>query len=112
MRCIYKKKHYLTLTKVTHKAAQYSRHHVTYAPEKFRKIKVPNKGPFVSTDGQQTDFGRKLTLSLPNATVVEFTVHCQTRLQAKFKGTVDSCLFLTVIRNATLCSLFQNVQGT
>ena len=33
-----------------------------------------------------------LTLSLPNATVVEFTVHCQTRLQSKFKGTVDSCL--------------------
>ena len=53
-----------------------------------------------------------LTLSLPNATVVEFTVHCQTRLQSKFKGTVDSCLFLTVIRNATLCSLFQTVKGT
>ena len=53
-----------------------------------------------------------LTLSLPNATVVEFTVHCQTRLQSKFKGTVDSCLFLTVIRNTTICSLFQNVQGT
>ena len=35
-----------------------------------------------------------LTLSLPNATVVEFTVHCQTRLQSKFTGTVDSCLFL------------------
>ena len=34
-----------------------------------------------------------LTLSLPNATVVEFTIHCQTRLQSKFKGTVDSCLF-------------------
>ena len=30
-----------------------------------------------------------LTLSLQNATVVEFTVHCQTRLQS-FKGTVDS----------------------
>ena len=53
-----------------------------------------------------------VTLSLPNATVVEFTVHCQTRLQSKFKGTVESCLFLTVIRNATICSLFQNVQGT
>ena len=53
-----------------------------------------------------------LTLSLPNATVVEFTVHCQTRLQSKFKGTVDSCLFLTVLRNAFLCSLFQIVQGT
>ena len=26
-----------------------------------------------------------------------------------FKGTVDSCLFLTVIRNATLCSLLQTV---
>ena len=34
-----------------------------------------------------------LTLSLPNATVVELIVHCQTRLQSKFKGTVDSCLF-------------------
>ena len=34
-----------------------------------------------------------LTLSLPNATVVECTVHCQTQLQSKFKGTVDSCLF-------------------
>ena len=32
-----------------------------------------------------------LTLWLPNATVVEFTVHCQKRLQSKFKGTVDSC---------------------
>ena len=53
-----------------------------------------------------------LTLSLPNATVVEFTVYCQTRLQSKFKGTVDGCLLLTVIRDANLCSLFQNVQGT
>ena len=53
-----------------------------------------------------------LTLSLPNATVVEFYVHCQTRLQSKFKGTFNSCQFLTVIRDATLCSLFQNVQGT
>ena len=52
-----------------------------------------------------------LTLSLPNATVVELTVHCQTRLQSKFKGTVDTCLFLAVIRNANLCSLFQTVQG-
>ena len=51
----------------------------------------------------------QLTLSLPNATVVEFTLHCQTRLQSKFKGTVDSCLFLTVIRDANLCFLFQNV---
>ena len=34
-----------------------------------------------------------LTLSLPNATVVEFTDHCQTRLQSKLKGTVDNCLF-------------------
>ena len=49
------------------------------------------------------------TLSLPNATVVVFTIHCQTRLQSKFKGTVDSCLFLTVIRDATLCSLFQQM---
>ena len=53
-----------------------------------------------------------LTLSLPNATVVEFTVHCQARLQSKSRGTVDSCLFLTVIRDANLCSLFQIVQGT
>ena len=52
-----------------------------------------------------------LTLSLPNLTVVEFTIHCQTRLQSKFKGTVDSCLFLTAIRDANLCFLFQNVQG-
>ena len=51
-------------------------------------------------------------LSLPNATVVEFTVHCQTRLKSKVKGTVNSCLFLTVIRDANICSLFQNVQGT
>ena len=34
------------------------------------------------------------------------------RLQSKFKGTVDSCLVLTVKRDANLCSLFQNVQGT
>ena len=53
-----------------------------------------------------------LTLSLPKATVVEFTFHCQTRLQSKFKGTVESCLFLTAIRDANLCPLFQNVQGT
>ena len=52
------------------------------------------------------------SLSLPNATVVEFTVHGQTRLQSKFKGTDDSCLFLTIIRDANLCSLFKNVQGT
>ena len=31
--------------------------------------------------------------------------------RTKFKGTVDSCLFLTVIRNANVCSLFQNVHG-
>ena len=42
-----------------------------------------------------------LTLSLPNVTVVELTVHCQ----------IDTCLFLAVIRDANLCSLFQNVQG-
>ena len=59
-RCIYKKKHCVTLTKVTQNAAQYPRHHVTYAPEKFRKFKVPNKGPFVSTDGRPTHFGKKL----------------------------------------------------
>ena len=52
-----------------------------------------------------------LTLSLPNATVVEFIVHCQMRLQSKFKGIVESCLFISVIRDANLCSLFQNVQG-
>ena len=33
------------------------------------------------------------TFAAKRATVVEFTVHCQTRLQSKFKGTVDSCLF-------------------
>ena len=38
--------------------------------------------------------------------------HCQTRLQSKIKGTVDSCLFLTVIRDGHPCTLFQNVQGT
>ena len=53
-----------------------------------------------------------LTLSLPNATVVEFTFHCQTRLQSKFRGIVDSNLFLNVIRDAYLCSLIQNVQET
>ena len=52
-----------------------------------------------------------LTLLLPNATVVGFTVHCQTQLQSKFKGTVDRCLILTVIRDANLCTLFQNVQS-
>ena len=55
---------------------------------------------------------RALTLLLPNATIVEFTLHFQTRLQSKFKGTVDSYLFLTVIRDTKLCSLFQNIQGT
>ena len=53
-----------------------------------------------------------LTLSLPNATVVEIIFTAKMRLQSKFKGTVDSCLFLTVIRDAYLCFLFQNVQGT
>ena len=42
-----------------------------------------------SEEGKLVD----LTHSLPNATVVEITVHCQTRLQSKFKGTVDSCFF-------------------
>ena len=28
------------------------------------------------------------------------------------KGIIDSFLFLTVIRDANLCYLFQNVQGT
>ena len=51
-------------------------------------------------------------VSLPNATVVEFTVHCQTRLKSKFKGTVDSWLHLTVIGDANIYSLFQNVQET
>ena len=46
------------------------------------------------------------------ATVVEFTVHCQTRLQSKFKGMVDSCLFLTIIWDSNLCSIFQIVKGT
>ena len=41
--------------------------------------------------------GFQLTLSLPNVTVVKFTVHCQTRLQSKFKVTVDS-----VIRDTNL----------
>ena len=40
-----------------------------------------------------------LTLSLPNATTVEI------------ESAVDSCLFLTVIRDANFCSLFQYVQG-
>ena len=48
-----------------------------------------------------------LTLSLPNATVVEFTIHCQTRLQSKFTGTVDSCQYFTIIRDANIFSLFQ-----
>ena len=52
------------------------------------------------------------TFAAKHDCIVEFTVHCQTRLKSKFKGTVDSCLFLTVIRDANLCSLFQNVQGT
>ena len=39
-----------------------------------------------------------LTLSLPNATVVEITVHCQTQLQSKFIDTIDSCQILTVVR--------------
>ena len=51
-----------------------------------------------------TQIHRPLTLSLPNLTIVEFTVHCQTRLQSRFKGTVDSCLCLTVLRDANLCS--------
>ena len=56
-------------------------------------------------------FQGMLTLSLPNATVVEFTVHCQTRIQSKFKFTVDICLFLTVIRDANLCFNFNMFKG-
>ena len=52
-----------------------------------------------------------LTLSLPNATVVEFTVHCQTRLQSKFKGTADTCLFLIVIRDSDLCLFISKCSG-
>ena len=58
-----------------------------------------------------SDSHEALTLSLPYATVVELTVHCQTRLWSKFKGTYDSCLFLTVIRDANLCSLFCKCLG-
>ena len=49
-----------------------------------------------------------LPLSLPNATVVEFTVHCQTRLQS---STVDSCLFLTVIGDANISPYFKMFRG-
>ena len=48
-----------------------------------------------------------LALSLPNATVVEFTIHCQKRPQSKFKGTVDSYLFLTVIRTQIILLYFK-----
>ena len=52
-----------------------------------------------------------LTLSLPNATVVEITVHGQTRLQSKFKGAFDSCLFLTVIWDANICVFISKCSG-
>ena len=48
-----------------------------------------------------------LTLFLPNATVVEFTVHCQMGLLSKLKGTVDSCLFLTFIRDEIFVLYFK-----
>ena len=44
-------------------------------------------------------------------TVVEFTVHCQTSLPSKVKGKNDSCLFLTVIRDATLYSFISKCSG-
>ena len=64
-----------------------------------------NKRWVVNASGYR-DKRHTWTLSLPNVTVVEFTVLCKMRLQSKFKGTVDSCLFLTVIRDANLSSLF------
>ena len=65
-----------------------------------------------SKEIKQNSQQNRLTLSLRNATVVELTIRCQTRrLQSKFKGTIDSCLFLTVIRDANLCSLFKMLRG-
>ena len=53
----------------------------------------------------------RLTLSLPKVTVVELAVHCQTLLQSQFKGTVDRCLFLTVIRGANLLFFISKCSG-
>ena len=60
--------------------------------------------PLLFANHQRQVLSRRgpLTLSLPNATVVEFTIHCQTRLQSKLKGIVDSCQSLTVIRDANI----------
>ena len=52
-----------------------------------------------------------LTLSLPNASVVEFAVHCQI-YSRNLKAQLIAVYFLTVIRDANLCFLFQVVQGT
>ena len=50
-----------------------------------------DKDILVNTFAAKRDCSR-IYRSLPNA-----------RLQSKLKGTVDSCLFLTVIRDANLC---------
>ena len=73
----------------------------------YRLIKIIDHSKVDQKLVCKTNYG--LTLLLPNATVVEFTAHCQRRLQSKCKGTVGSCLFLTVISDTNLCSLFQNV---
>ena len=73
---------------------------------------------FIETLGKESPYStvkiwqQSLTLSLPNATVVEFTVHCQTRLQSKLKAQLIAVYFFTVIKDANLSFLFQNVQGT
>ena len=76
------------------------------------KNKYGQEHVVLSYDDLGPELQCRLNTSLTNATVVEFTVHYETQLQSKFKDTVDSCLFLTVIRDANRCSLFQNVQGT
>ena len=53
----------------------------------------------------------RLILSLPKAIVVELTVHCQAPLQSQFKGTVDSCLLLNVIRGANLLFFISKCSG-
>ena len=51
-----------------------------------------------------------LTLSLPNATVVEFTVHCQI-YSRNLKAQLIAVYFLTVLRDANLCFYFKLFRG-
>ena len=64
-----------------------------------------------SINTNKVSFNRTLRFSLPNVTVIKFTVHYQTQLQSKFKGTFDSCLFPTVLRTQIFVLYYKMFRG-